>query len=319
MQWMKAFAAGVLLMLGVSAGARADAFDPKTVPADAKWVLHVDMDTAKGTKLWDIFDDHLQNNDGVQSGIDQLQQITGVRFPQDFHDVTLYGRSASEEAGVILCHVDADQDRIVAALQMNPDYSSSTYGNYEIHSWSDKGKTRFGAFHGKSLAIIGRSEENIKAALDTLDAKAGGLPTDSPLVGGAGAGLVAYASGEDLAALTKGNRQRPPFLPLIDSTWVTIGEQGDHVLVTASVVGKTAAGAQQMRSILEGAKAMVTLTASNGNGDARLKTGAAALASLTSKVDDKTLSIDWPIGLDLIQAFIDPSGQDAPATTEPAK
>jgi hypothetical protein len=319
MRWMNVLAWGAVGVVTVSAAVRAAAFDPKSVPADAKWVIHVDMDTAKSSKLWDIVDDRLQNKPDVERGIGQLEQITGLRFPQDFHDVTLYGRTSGDEAGVILCHADADQQRIIAALQMNPDYSSSTYGNYEIHSWTDKGKTRFGAFHDKTLAVLARSEENVKSALDTLDGKAGALQADSPLVGGAAPGLIAYVAGENLAALWKGGGQPPPFVPLIDSVWLTVNEEGDHELVKANVVGKTADAATQMRSILEGAKAMVTVTAANQSADPRLKAGAAALANLNSKVDDKTVTIHWPIALDQIQTFVDPMGHREDATTEPAK
>jgi hypothetical protein len=77
----------------IPAVGRADPFDPKHVPADAKWLVHADLDAARDTKSFDLVRQHLLVDAGAQAKFDQLETITGVRVPDDLHDVTVYGKT----------------------------------------------------------------------------------------------------------------------------------------------------------------------------------------------------------------------------------
>ena len=64
----------------------------------------------------------------------------------------------------MLIGAKTDQDKIMGLLQLNPAYSSSKHGSYDVVSWEDKGKTLFGAFHGADQIVMSQSKDNVEAA-----------------------------------------------------------------------------------------------------------------------------------------------------------
>ena len=51
-----------------------------------------DADGLRAGKLGQIINDKLQNDPKTQTQIQGLQTTLGLKFPDDLHDVTLYGR-----------------------------------------------------------------------------------------------------------------------------------------------------------------------------------------------------------------------------------
>ena len=200
MKMLRPLAASLILSLGVTALTPADPLDPRQIPADAKWVIHADMDAARDTKLWAAMDNELSTNADFQNGIGKIEQITGAQFPRDLHDVTLYGRSADDQAGVVIVHAHVNRQQIVTLLQMNTAFASNAYGDYQVLTWhdDDKNKTMFGSFKDDSTMIISQTEDLVKGALDVMDDKAEHIKVDSPLAAGAKPQLLAFIAASDL-------------------------------------------------------------------------------------------------------------------------
>ena len=96
----KLIAATLFTSMLIPIAGRADAFDPKQVPAQAKWVLHVDMDAARDTKSFDLIRQNILSSAAAQAKINQIDTITGMRFPEDVRDITLYGKDAGDIAAL---------------------------------------------------------------------------------------------------------------------------------------------------------------------------------------------------------------------------
>ncbi len=303
MVWIKKTAMTVLSGLCIPMMAWGDPFDAQRVPVDAKWVIHIDMDAARHSKTWEAVDDHLANNEGFQSSVAQIEQATGMQFPDDVHDVTLYGRAAGDEAGVVVLHGKIDHNRTIAALQMNPDYTQTDYGKYQVMSWPDKEKKLFGAFHDDSTVVVGRTQANIEAALDTMDAKAECVK-EGPLAAGATPQLLVYVAVKDLAGLQRDKDAQSPLLKRISSGWVGLSEKDGNAVVHANLTTATPEMAEQLHTAIEGIKAMVSLAAEGANADPKAKAAANALQTLHPASDGKIVSVDWPIPLDQVTGFI---------------
>jgi len=301
MRWFTA-AMTMAALFGVNAVTRADAFDPRRVPVDAKWLLHVNVDAARDTKTWNIIDKKLENQVAFQKSIGQIEQLTGIQFPQSVHDVTIYGLAADEEAGVIIAHADVDQERLLNLLKNNPDYTVEEYRDYTIHHWKDHGKQLYGTFAPGRLTIIAHSSKNIQGILDALDGKAPSVKPDSALAAGAKPGILVYVAAGDLATLI----QPPnPIIQQATSFWAAISEQADKFVLHGGVTAATPEAAEQMRTSLEGVRAILTLTANGENADPKLKMAASALATLNSKTDGKSVIVDWSVPLDMISGLVD--------------
>ncbi len=304
---------GALFVLAPLSRAGAEPLDAKQVPADAKWVIHLDMDGVMASPLGNLITKKIEQTPRAQAAIKEVEIITGLTYPQGLHDVTLYGQNFTPDAGVIVVHATTDHSKIMNALQLNPAYASTPYGSYEVYTWADKGKTMHGSFHGDSLIVMSQSEKSVESALDLLDGKGAGLKTGSNLLAGVGKGTLFYIGAEGLTALQQEHHVKSPLLAQVDTGWISCDLQDKNVVLHGAIVVATAEAAQQMCTSLEGIKAMVTLAGSAEDADPKAKIAADAIKNVTPKAQDKTLTVEWPISLDLVRSGLENMGRH-PAT-----
>jgi len=305
MRWMKPVAMGVVVLLSAATFVRAAVLDGKRVPEDAKWLLHVDMDALRESKTWKtMLQGMLEKNAGFQKTVQDVQMFTGFKFPQDLHDVTLYGKSFTEEAAVVVIHATVDSATLLGQLALAPGYEVTKHGEHEVHAWQDKGKQLYGSFQSGSVAVIGRSRENVEKAMDVLDGKAGGMKVGSGVTEGAKGAVLAYVGGSGLSELQKLQQAKTPLLNEAELAWVSIGEQEESLVLRAAVGTKTPQTAGQMKAMVDGFKAMIALAAANESADAKTKMAGAVVQSLNAKMEAKTVSAEWRVPLEMLQKVI---------------
>jgi hypothetical protein len=290
------------LHLAQPSTASADPLECKQVPVDAKWVVHVDMDAARDTRLWAAINGKLSDNDEFQNGIHQIEQLTNAQFPRDLHDVTLYGRSSDQQAGVVIVHAHVDRHQIETFLKMNQGYASKTVGDYEILTWDDKGKSMHGAFHDDSTIIIANSEELVRDGLEVMDGKSECIKDDSPLAAGTKPKLLASIATADFGSLQKEGPAQSPMLGQVKNGWISVSESDGNAVVKADIVSDTPESATQLGQSIDGVKAMLGLAGNVKGGKNGQPSPPQVLApfvkTLTWKKDDDSLMIEWPINID---------------------
>jgi hypothetical protein len=297
MRKTKLIAAALFGSLLIPVASHADALDPKTVPADAKWVVHADLDAARDTKTFDTIRDRFLAADGAQTKLDQIEMMTGLKIPDELNDVTLYGREAGDMAGVILVHGKIDRNRTVKSLHMAQQFSSTSYGTYEVLTWldTDKNQTMYGAFHDESHVIIGRTEKNIDAALDTMDGKAESIKSDSPLAAGAKPQLLMYVAAKDMPQLHGAADKPNPIVGSVDSGWISLSEKDDMVTLAADLTATSPDTAADLQQSLMGLKAMLGLAAGGDTPNPVAKAVVAADKTFKTTLKEKTVSVSWPM------------------------
>jgi len=303
MRWMRYMAVGVLAALCVVSRVRAEGLDAKTVPGDVKWLLHVDVDALGKTKTWGVLRPQIEKMGDFQTGVANVEMITGMKLPDDLHDVTVYGKAFVEDAAVVVIRATVDQQRLIGLLQGNPAYSSVKHGQRDVHTWDDKGKQVYGSFHGPGRVVMGRSEEAVKGALDSLDGKREGLKAESPLAAGTGAGILLYVAGDGLSELTP-LQAKSALVRQVERAWVSLREQEADLVLKAAVTTKTPETAGQVRAAVEGVKAMVLLAAANENAGPWAKAATEALQKLSAKVEDRTVTGELRVAVDSIDGLL---------------
>ena len=298
----------------------ADPFDPAQVPADARYVLHLDMDAARPTQLWGAIDDRLVGNEAFGAKVGQFELGSGMHFPRDLHDVTVYGRAVGDEAAVVLVHAKMNRDQLMTALQFADNYSSDLFGKYEIAIWDDDNRPLFAAFHGESTFLIARSEDNLKSALDVMDGKLPPLAADAPLAAGAKQPALAYVAATDLAALTPPGQPPNPVVKQIDHGWLTLTERpaaattrpttgpaaaAHDVCLHVTLTATTAEAAQRLEASAGGLKAMVSFAAMSDTAAPNVKFAAAALRTLKLTQAGTAVSADVSVGMDPLEQAMD--------------
>src|SRR5262245_34111574 len=104
MRWLKSMVCAALLAAAQTAWG--DSFSPQAVPQDTRWIIHVDVDAARLTPLWELARQRLvlPHQEEIMPRLTVIERITGLKLPQGLHDVTLYGGSFDEADVCIRIH-----------------------------------------------------------------------------------------------------------------------------------------------------------------------------------------------------------------------
>jgi len=288
-----------VLGLGLTAsGALAGAFKPTDVPADAKWVVHLDVDAARKSSIAQTIQDRLMQRDDVKQGVSDIETLTGVQVPDDVSDVTLYGSEFGEKNNIVLMSGKFDRRRILGVVSLSPQYTSTKHGAHEVVSWEDKGQINYGGFHGERRLIIARSKENVVHALDVLDQKVEtlkgvsdfGIDAKDATVSPASAML--YVGGMNLGDLP-GVADASPLFQQAKSAVVLLGEEGGQAYMKGLVKAVDADKAEQMARAAEGLRSLVQLGASQREADRSAKLTNELLQTLKIDRVDEAVVLDW--------------------------
>src|SRR5438445_9117228 len=92
---------------------RAAAFDPSTVAADAKWLVHVDFDALRESKVAQHAREEIMKHDIAKTVLAMIKEATGADLDKDLHGATAYGSGIKPHAGVLIVYAHADREKLV--------------------------------------------------------------------------------------------------------------------------------------------------------------------------------------------------------------
>lgn len=307
-------AATCLMASGI---AMADPFDAKTVPADARWVLHVDGAALQQSAVWPMIQQRLDSDPNAVQKIKEFRAITRMNFPQDFFSLTMYGTSFDEKESVIIVRGRADQQQMLGLLQLNPSYAAEAFGTHDVLSWEDNGKVMYGVFADADSAIISQSKQNLQNALSVQDGKAPALAADSALAHLGDAGVMVGVAGHGVAELARKHKAQSPIISLIEGAWITVGADQQNVLLKANASTVDPKKAEQMRGALEGFKNLAQLMMGSKQQDARAQIVMGLLPALKVTAAGSTAQLEWPLPIADVKRLVETPGQQKVAS-EPA-
>ncbi len=147
--------------------ALANSFDKSLVPADAQWVLHVDMSLYKQTQLKKLMAEKnipfLMENEA-----DDFFKETNIKLQEDITSFTIFGTKKGEKDVVLVCTGNFDGSRLLAYIAKKQSLKKERYNRFDIH---EAGQRHFLVFPGKNLFFYSSNHEALKKALDVLDRK----------------------------------------------------------------------------------------------------------------------------------------------------
>jgi hypothetical protein len=151
--------------------------EPRHIPADASFVLHIDVEAANHSTIMR----HLMTTDGeVPPMFEDLRAIAaemGIDFLKDMHGVTAWARSAegAMESGpeAFVAVASPAFDGVLEKLRAaEHGYSSLTVDGYDLHRWEqgcgfmrpiDDGRRR--------LIVVGQTPAQVTSALAVIDGR----------------------------------------------------------------------------------------------------------------------------------------------------
>ncbi len=310
-------ALGLAVLCGMSGITTAGPLDKSQVSADAKWVVHTDVEGFLASKTGGAFTDLLKKQ-GADKGIAAFAVMFGFDPLKDVKGITLYGAEFKDTAGVALLDVNFDREKILTLLKANQSFKEDKCNDHAFYSWVDNpkegesadkpGPTKYGCFFGKTGAVITQDLDMLKKALDVLDSKADTLakkgaalsvePSKGAFVVAAGAGI-----GEALASAKTTDKAGAAVISQLTAAAFELGEAKDKVYCTLSLTGKTEAVATDLWKIVDGLLALVDLfkpaiDAGDAKGQQVPKELVAMVKDITVAAEGKTVTVKMDTSVD---------------------
>lgn len=319
MNLIRKSAAALMLALLSAGAAHAAPLAPAAIPEEVRWVIHVDLDAARAAPAWDALRARFPEQPlrELRGKLKVIEGITGLNIETQLHGLTLYGTGFDELSSCLLIYAPMDQERLVAFLKLDQEFSTIDHKGNTIVNWRDKGRDRlmYGAFFQQEsgqVAIVGPSAQMVAQALDVVAGRSPGLKSGSPLVPAdtrpAGVGTARpflWIAGRNIGELPRIQKVESPFLLQMENASLAFSTTEDRLTARLLVTALNEKAAQQMAAAAEGVKAMVTLTAADERAPARAKLLASTLQALTVTADLRNVTAEWNITFDKLAALAD--------------
>ena len=258
-----------VVVLALSGVVSAASFPRERISADAKWLLHADLEAFRTSQMGGYLQTNFLN--------EHLRQVSSsLKFDagallQKFSSITAYGSGfkkqdpeASLATGVLVLQTDAQGQQIVegtlaAQLLANTNsplkkLQTQPYPLYAV------GTDLYGAIQPNGVILLGKSRERIEHASQVLAGKLPSLKdgkqfTDFPATSDSFLFVGIAADFNELADI-------PPeakVLQMAEGIRISLGEKADLLIAEVALKSKSQEVVAQIQQVLQGIMALVSL------------------------------------------------------------
>lgn len=249
--------------------------DPSTIPAEANWFLHGDLNALRQTTTGDTLMKVIRETQG--GALEEIQNIFEFNPLTDLTGVTLFGSGKANEGAAII-QGNLNKARFQEVIVHAENHQTSVHGSTTVHQWDDKGKTQHAAFHGEKTIIISPQKESVFLGLDVLTKDKAGLPDNMELPAKNPA-LVAFAN---ISKIDMPDDEGSRIVRRAKSLMVTLGENQGRLEMAMVAETNDAITTQRMAKVMEGLISLGQLADENIS---------ALDINHTSKVTEKTMTM----------------------------
>lgn len=225
------------------------------IPADAEWVIHLDMEKFKSTHIGDLLIQ--EKKGGLKKKAKSFYKQTSIDLLKDVTGVTIYGLGKKKQKTVMCLKGSFDKEYLLSLLENVDTHKEIVHGNHIIHKWNHN---EYGLFVGEDLIFLAWNEEAIKAALDAVDGRSENILSSS---------LKSYADQipgkaffaalvKDISAMS-GYSSKAVILKKAGSGMFTLTENEEILNLRINATAKTPRDAANMEQIIRGLMAMAQM------------------------------------------------------------
>lgn len=291
----------VAMCLMTVVNARGGAVDTAIVPADAKWVIHIDADAVRDSRIWQSIQPRLAVRPDYNQFVQAARLYAGSEMPKDMHGVTLYGLEFGENAAVVVIDATVDQALLTDTLRFAAVEVPKTQGAREVFSWNDEKGDHYGAFAGGRF-VIANSEKMMHDALDVIGAQKAPMSKLPGPVAAEKAAVMLYVNSADMS----GNPAlaQTPFAQNVKGVWMAVSSAGDSLTGSGEVSMTDPTVAKQANDMLNGLKAFALMSVNDPKHDEVARKAMATLSGLTSTVEGSAVKLDWTVPMKTVEELI---------------
>lgn len=291
MKKMVLFASAALVATGGWAGT----FSAGNVPADAKWVVHADVEKIRSSEFTLGVIEKIKEQNCRK--LDAFSLILNFNLQEDVDTVSIFGSSfEGDNQGVLVLDGYFDEYNLESILLANESYGTTYHNDDTIHYWvpgskkSSPQNRRYGAMAHDGTVIAGTDAELVGQALDVLNHIAPSLKKGSPLdlSGRTGSAIIAAAFEvpEDIKLPAKAQ-----ILQHAQSLSFILSENDGKLVAEVAITAGSADVATQIEFVLNGLVAMTKLKADERPELAKL----ARVTTVQAKGSCVSVSMECPV------------------------
>ena len=256
----------VLLLALAAAGLQAGPVNPVHVSSEARWLVHLDLEAFRSSKLGgyimrEIVDKKIAQVPPGEAGVDL------VALSRKISGLTAYGADFESRSGrgALVVSTDAEaikvlEGMVAAEMLRKPDgpvkrTQEKPYPMYQLKS------DVFAGLPGRGLVIFAKTRDQVEKAAQVAAGTKPSLKGTSTFQG-----LPATPRGTFLSAMAESFNQMaaiPPqarVLQMAESGRLVLGESADNLTLNLALRARTAEAGTQMRQLVEGLMALVSLS-----------------------------------------------------------
>lgn len=295
----KAFGSLVVVQC-LSISVKAAPLDLGHVAADAKWIMHIDLDAVRDTRIYQ----KMKENPRHLAFSAMMQGMLGINPDQDLHSVTMYGTTLGKEKGVAIVEGKIDSKRLAGMLKTccSPEFTESK--GLQIMELTHTPPHREQPMHlamtivDDQRLVAAHSVEALHNALAVLQGEGKCLTSSDSLAGNIPTGTTVLMRVEGIAAVAA-EKEFCPLAKQTESFRFVMGESNGSSFYRARAVMSNDQVTKQLKEVVEGAIALGKLHVGKNEVGKRL------IEATHLKTDDSTLTLLWNGSADDVLTMIE--------------
>ena len=286
-------AAALALLLSLSGTLSAAPISKSQVPADSKWVMHLDMNQFAASQTCRLLVAGQGDSKRFQTMLAHYRTLLGIDPLKDIASLTLFGNEVTGNRGVALISGSLNSKQITKQFSTYPQYSTKRNGRLTVQTWLDKGSNKplWASFYSSRQLILASDEFSLLNSAWVLDGDKPNLTTGKST----GLAFPAVPPGSLFTAVTKGFSGTSPTQAMIlrntESASLQLSENSGIVDGVVLLNADSPESAIQIQQILNG----LMLSSGFANPDSPLSK-LSELSTLSRSGNTMSLKIRCPAG-----------------------
>ena len=284
------------------AAVQAAKIDKANISNDAKFVVHLDLDAFRASKIGITLLEKIRKDEGGEK-LNALAELIGFDPLSAIHGATMFG-NGEEDNGILVVKHKADNTKLLAFMKLDEYYRKTEHGKHEIHGAGDRGDGKRGyvSFVNATTAVLAASRELAAEGIDLVNGKGAAvkqIPTSlvSADKKAKNAFLVAYANVEDL----KEHIDNETVNQMAKRVAFVMGESDEKFILSISVDALDADAAENMENMVNG---LIGFARLNQDENPEVKD---ILKGLKVTRNEENVSVHFSVGVNKLFELIDPA------------
>lgn len=256
----------------------AEPLNPAHLPADAKWVLHVDFDAFRDTVIAERL---AKKRPEMLKAVNRwFEKELGLNPKEDLGSLTMFSDTYQEHTGAAILLADYDQDTLRETIEQKVEEKPESWQGATLYTMKKKDVAAAVVLLDGAI-VLAPSPERAKQTVALIKGRGKSLDgQQSPLLGKVPTGAVLYGAAVELQKISE-HEGVFPILRQHKQVVYAVGNDGQEVFEQAEFTAVSPEVAQNMEQALRGGVALMTVWAA----DDQALTRAAKNVKITRKGD----------------------------------